>query len=366
LSVLIFDPVGHKEPTTVTSYNPQLFRNNSSDKPYAVLAVASQDGAISIWATCAERPLAVLVGQFDRAAVTDISWTRNGMKLLAASTDGTLMYAEFDTDELGTPLDEDERSAVISVQKKGLGKGGAALPEDPTLMSLQAKGKQLLQGAAGVAVVGSPTKKLQAPAKLPSKSILELQTEVILPNGRRRIKPVFLGESGSHVPVAAAAAAAAVAVAATAPLVSPAALGSRNVEESSKFVPPLPPASKRRKQSNNNNNGSSSNNNNSSQPAITTLVSSSDQLEEDSQSAFNSAAPAKGKGARNSGKKKRSAYSSNEIAPLFEESDRRELRVELSADAVARSSEWLSKGVSGPRILQIEVDLLKEKKKVRC
>jgi hypothetical protein len=34
--------VGHHEPTTVTSYNPQLFRGSLGDKPYAVLAVGSQ------------------------------------------------------------------------------------------------------------------------------------------------------------------------------------------------------------------------------------------------------------------------------------------------------------------------------------
>jgi hypothetical protein len=100
----------------------------------------------------------VLVGQFDGKAVTDVAWTADGMRLLAASTDGTLLYAEFDADELGLALGETERAAVISTQKKGVLARNAAIMEDPMLLSMQAKGKQLLKGTAQPAA--SP-KKLQ-------------------------------------------------------------------------------------------------------------------------------------------------------------------------------------------------------------
>ncbi len=336
--------LGHREPTTVTSYNPQLFRSGASDKPYAVVAIASQDGAISFWATCSERPVAVLVGQFSGKAVTDISWTPDGMKLLASSTDGTVLYAEFDSDELGFALSEQERAAVISQQKKGILERSPVL-DDPMLMQMQAKGQQLKRAA--IAAVSSPKRggrAVAAPeARLSGSQILSMQTETKAPDGRRRIKPVFLGDSAGSPATSVSQPASEVVFAQPAP-------ASKRRKQTPAAPAPAPAATA---EADDDDVVEVS----SSQPAKRAMASSSSNAAAPTAAAPRSAASNGGGG----GAKKRrtaaaaAAEAAIDVPAIFESSDgHRIVHVAVSEETLTRKSDWLPEGVRGPRTLVLE------------
>jgi hypothetical protein len=176
-----------------------------------------------------------------------------------------------------------------------------------------------------------------APARQPSKSILELQTEVILPNGRRRIKPVFLGESGSHVPQAQHAE--------SEPLASSSSSKVAEKAADKSFALPAAPAAKRRKQQPPAATASA--------PAVATASAVAVVAEEEDEASQ----PARGKGrpAGAAGKKKRAAASASAVsseALVFDKSGF--VKVQLDEQTVAHSSEWLPTGVRGPKTLVLD------------
>uniref|UniRef100_A0A8C8CQB7 Protein HIRA n=1 Tax=Oncorhynchus tshawytscha TaxID=74940 RepID=A0A8C8CQB7_ONCTS len=112
------DFVGHRKAVTVVKFNPKIFkkkqRNGSSPKPscpYCCCAVGSKDRSLSVWLTSLKRPLVVIHDLFDKS-IMDISWTLNGLGILVCSMDGTVAYLNFSQDELGDPLNEDEKNAI--------------------------------------------------------------------------------------------------------------------------------------------------------------------------------------------------------------------------------------------------------------
>jgi WD40 repeat protein len=184
--------MGHREPTTVTAFNPQIFKHSElgQAKPYTMVAVGSQDGVISFWLNCSQRPLTVLVGLFETNAVTDMSWSPDGMKLLASSQDGTVLYVEFDTDEVGTPLSMEERKGVM-LKHVAANTLGLSLLADPTTLRLQEQGKRL---RAETAAPRSPLSKSRSAVARQVIDVKRMQRVTLLSDGRRRIEPVFLGD----------------------------------------------------------------------------------------------------------------------------------------------------------------------------
>lgn len=71
-------------------------------------AIGSRDRSISVWLTSLKRPLVVIKDLFDDS-VLDISWSSNGLHLLACSWDGSVACVNFTPSEIGSPLSVSEK-----------------------------------------------------------------------------------------------------------------------------------------------------------------------------------------------------------------------------------------------------------------
>ncbi|KAG8216509.1 histone transcription regulator 1 [Butyriboletus roseoflavus] len=120
--------VGHENTVEVASYNPHIFLRNP-DAPLAtsnicsVVALGADDRSISIWQTKTARPLIVAREVFERQ-IMDLSWSRDGLTLYAASSDGTVAVFDFDAEEL-------EGIAPYTAQRQYLQKFGFVQPPVP-------------------------------------------------------------------------------------------------------------------------------------------------------------------------------------------------------------------------------------------
>ncbi|XP_073973617.1 protein HIRA-like isoform X3 [Rhodnius prolixus] len=109
------DFVGHHKAVTCVRYSPAIIEAIlRGGKPtfYCLCAVGSRDRSVSVWTTCAKRPLAVMKELF-LSPVLDLGWTPSGSALMACSGDGTTAYLEFDRSELGRPLSEIEKNQIL-------------------------------------------------------------------------------------------------------------------------------------------------------------------------------------------------------------------------------------------------------------
>ena len=114
---------------------------NSKTVKYCCIAVGSRDRSISVWLTSQPRPLIVAHDLFE-SSVLDISWSKDGYRLLACSQDGTVAAMVFTPSELGHKLTSEERQLHL---QKLYGKSITSTPtttktiivEDPELMPAQ-------------------------------------------------------------------------------------------------------------------------------------------------------------------------------------------------------------------------------------
>ncbi|KAI6021803.1 histone transcription regulator 1 [Pisolithus microcarpus] len=120
--------VGHENTVEVAAYNPHIFLRNSSGSLVtsnicSVVALGADDRSISIWQTKSARPLIVAREVFERQ-IMDLSWSRDGLTLYAASSDGTIAVFDFDPEEL-------DGIAPFSAQQQYLQKFGFVPPPVP-------------------------------------------------------------------------------------------------------------------------------------------------------------------------------------------------------------------------------------------
>jgi protein HIRA/HIR1 len=116
-----------------------------------VVALGAQDGRVSVWLTT--RPTAVAVAaRFFKQSVVDLAWTPDGFSLLAVSSDGTLACFQFEEEELGEALGEEEARAL---QRRLFGDErarNARFAETAGQLALERGGT----GAAAAAGAGAP------------------------------------------------------------------------------------------------------------------------------------------------------------------------------------------------------------------
>eukprot|EP01136_Pigoraptor_vietnamica_P029126 Opistho-1_new@87080 len=225
--------VGHSAPIIATRFNPVIFQPASSrgdvDDTIGVCAVGTQDGALSVWSTASNRAIAVAKHLFTRP-VLDLTWDRSGIKLLACSGDGSIALVQFSEDEIGRPI-----SASKTERKRkeayGVHMGDEArvfVPEDPRyLKNARAPPPATSFGAVAGAFGGGgggslhaqtsiaqpprmavsespnrgqpPSQQQQQPQPQPvrASNVAVQQVESRTRDGKRRIQPTFLGESGN-------------------------------------------------------------------------------------------------------------------------------------------------------------------------
>ncbi|KAI2664902.1 Protein HIRA [Labeo rohita] len=206
------DFVGHRKAVTVVKFNPKIFKkkqkNGSTPKPscpYCCCAVGSKDRSLSVWLTSLKRPLVVIHDLFDKS-IMDITWTLNGLGLLVCSMDGTVAFLDFSQDELGDPLNEEEKNAIHqNIYGKSLAitmesQLSSTIIENPEMLKYQQErqGNQNPNGAQGSGPENQ-TPKLTNVLNGESledirKNLLKKQVETRTADGRRRITPLCIAQ----------------------------------------------------------------------------------------------------------------------------------------------------------------------------
>uniref|UniRef100_A0A8C1BHV6 Protein HIRA n=1 Tax=Cyprinus carpio carpio TaxID=630221 RepID=A0A8C1BHV6_CYPCA len=204
------DFVGHRKAVTVVKFNPKIFKkkqkNGSTPKPscpYCCCAVGSKDRSLSVWLTSLKRPLVVIHDLFDKS-IMDITWTLNGLGLLVCSMDGTVAFLDFSQDELGDPLNEEEKNAIHqNIYGKSLAimmgsQLSSTIIENPEMLKYQQE-RQGNQNPNGAQASGpeNQTPKLTNVLNGESledirKNLLKKQVETRTADGRRRITPLCI------------------------------------------------------------------------------------------------------------------------------------------------------------------------------
>uniref|UniRef100_A0A8C2F679 Protein HIRA n=1 Tax=Cyprinus carpio TaxID=7962 RepID=A0A8C2F679_CYPCA len=203
------DFVGHRKAVTVVKFNPKIFKkkqkNGSTPKPscpYCCCAVGSKDRSLSVWLTSLKRPLVVIHDLFDKS-IMDITWTLNGLGLLVCSMDGTVAFLDFSQDELGDPLNEEEKNAIHqNIYGKSLAitmgsQLSSTIIDNPEMLKYQQE-RQGNQNPNGAQASGPEhqTPKLTNVLNGESledirKNLLKKQVETRTADGRRRITPLL-------------------------------------------------------------------------------------------------------------------------------------------------------------------------------
>ncbi|KAK4876707.1 hypothetical protein RN001_009213 [Aquatica leii] len=199
------DFVGHRKAVTCVRFNSNILKKLLPSSPktqqYCCCAIGSRDRSLSVWLTSLKRPLVVIKDLFDDS-VLDISWSSNGMNLLACSWDGTIACVEFGLQEIGHPLSTDEKNALYErMYGKSLQRNwnqsftGSQIIENPELL-------QTMEEINDKNIKSSVKEEMPKPAaaseiKEVSKPVGALvsankQIETRLPSGKRRITPMFL------------------------------------------------------------------------------------------------------------------------------------------------------------------------------
>nr|XP_040025427.1 protein HIRA-like [Gasterosteus aculeatus aculeatus] len=197
------DFVGHRKAVTVVKFNPKIFKkkqkNGSAPKPgcpYCCCAVGSKDRSLSVWLTSLKRPLVVIHDLFDKS-IMDISWTLTGLGMLVCSMDGTVAYLDFSLDELGDPLNEEEKNSIHqNIYGKSLGitsteaQLSTTIIENPEMLKYQQERQSSarpLPPKSTAWVDGGTLEDIR-------KNLLKKQVETRTPDGRRRITPLCIAQ----------------------------------------------------------------------------------------------------------------------------------------------------------------------------
>lgn len=176
---------------------------------YCCIAVGSRDRSISIWLTSQPRPLIVTHDLFE-SSVLDISWSRDGYRLLACSQDGTVAAMVFSASEIGQKLTQDERRAhfqklygksITSNQKTTK----TIVVEDPELIQAQVQQQNqkitremldhLSSHSNSVSQNGYNGTESNTSMSGMLKGPTDRQIETLLPGGKRRITPLYIQPS---------------------------------------------------------------------------------------------------------------------------------------------------------------------------
>ncbi|XP_026489914.2 protein HIRA homolog [Vanessa tameamea] len=192
------DFVGHKKAVTCARFNSNIFVKDG--KKCCCAAVGSRDRSLSIWLTSLKRPL-VVVHELFSDSVLDLSWSSDGLKLLACSTDGTVACIQFTKTEIGTPLTLEEKNAFYEkiygkcfVNEPGGDLTSNLLVECPEILLAREKQEAKKEPPKEEITPKSDKSQPFAPAPLPPlpPRPVDRQIETRTSDGKRRITPVYI------------------------------------------------------------------------------------------------------------------------------------------------------------------------------
>ncbi|KXJ88565.1 TUP1-like enhancer of split-domain-containing protein [Microdochium bolleyi] len=143
--------IGHEGPTEVCMFSPRLFHTkkpaeNGTTNGHApaaslvtVIASAGQDKTLSVWNTNTSRPV-VILQDLAAKSISDLAWTPDGQTLFAASLDGSIVVAKFETGELGWVANLEETDRALS--KYGASRKAMGIAEDVDGLLLEDHSKE--------------------------------------------------------------------------------------------------------------------------------------------------------------------------------------------------------------------------------
>lgn len=213
------DFVGHRKAVTCVRFHNSILKRKSQKtnktQQYCCLAIGSRDRCLSVWMTALQRPLLVIRDLFEDS-ILDLSWSNDGYVLLACSGDGTVACLQFNEEQLGKPLSEDDKNSlyqrmygkdatidISSQAEKELIIENADLlnisqekPRGPpslipTVSTVKESPVILSTPTLPTAAISSISNSSTITPSSPSKPILK-QTETRRPDGKRRITPMFI------------------------------------------------------------------------------------------------------------------------------------------------------------------------------
>ncbi|KAJ1328074.1 protein HIRA/HIR1 [Microdochium nivale] len=143
--------IGHEGPTEVCMFSPRLFHTkkpaeNGAANGHApaaslvtVIASAGQDKTLSVWNTNTSRPV-VILQDLAAKSISDLAWTPDGQTVFAASLDGSIVVAKFETGELGWVANLEETDRALS--KYGASRKAMGIAEDVDGLLLEDHSKE--------------------------------------------------------------------------------------------------------------------------------------------------------------------------------------------------------------------------------
>lgn len=228
--------VGHDAPVEVVSFNPLLYRYidaKGNSGLTSIVAVGSQDRGLTVWKTSDPRPFVGIKELFEHSFL-DMCWTPDGKTLLACSYDGGVIVLIFPAGALGEAVPVEERHRMLA--KYGYERRGAVMAETALQLQMEEKLKDSaaqsrmdalmlpdvsMEGvtstfdkpsdpsifaepissqnpALSSIVTAAQSSSLSSPStaqpRLSQVNLVASQQEVtITKDGKKRIKPLFLG-----------------------------------------------------------------------------------------------------------------------------------------------------------------------------
>ncbi|ORX75807.1 WD40 repeat-like protein [Anaeromyces robustus] len=132
--------IGHIAPVEVALFNPVIFQKtivnggNEENVSVSICAVGSQDRGISIWRTETNRAIIVANDIFDHS-ILDMTWSNDGLSLIASSYDGSIAILQFTEQEFGKPLKSREVDEILD--KYGYSKQKVTAIEDTVQLNME-------------------------------------------------------------------------------------------------------------------------------------------------------------------------------------------------------------------------------------
>ncbi|XP_073943568.1 histone cell cycle regulator-like protein [Choristoneura fumiferana] len=187
------DFVGHRKAVTCARFNNNILVKEG--KKCCCAAVGARDRALSIWLTSLKRPLVVVHDLF-ADSVLDLSWSADGLNLLACSSDGTVACIQFTNKEIGTPLTVDEKNSFYEkIYGKCLANDSAMsnlLVECPEILLAREQSDSRRDSRDTSFSDKSQQSKPALAASPVSARPVDRQIETRTSDGKRRITPVFI------------------------------------------------------------------------------------------------------------------------------------------------------------------------------
>lgn len=190
------DFVGHRKAITCVRFNPNILSKINKDtgktQHFCCCAIGSRDRSLSVWLTCLKRPLVIIHDLFTNS-VLDISWSQSGYQVLICSWDGTVAFFEFTLEEVGKTISVDEKNQLHQrLYGKSLGNHLTSnlntIIENPELLKLQEHMRQ----EENRNDLKPASTQLNAKPVVQIKGPTDKQIETRMPDGRRRITPLFI------------------------------------------------------------------------------------------------------------------------------------------------------------------------------